>query len=48
MLCRLIKKEEFKTAKNDVLELEPFVTCSDCGRKLHQVCVLHFENIWKE
>ena len=44
----MVKKEEFKSAKNDVLELEPFVECSDCGRKLHQVCVLHFESIWKE
>merc|ERR1711994_713047 len=44
----LVKKEDFKSTKNDVLELEPFVQCTDCGRKLHQVCVLHFEQIWKE
>jgi len=44
----MVKKEEFKSTKNDVLELEPFVTCTDCGRKLHQVCVLHFDMIWKE
>jgi len=43
-----IPKDQFKTAKNDVLELEPFVECTDCGRKVHQVCVLHFENIWRE
>jgi E1A/CREB-binding protein len=40
-----IAKEEFKETKNDVLELEPFVVCTDCGRKLHQICVLHFEQI---
>ena len=42
-----VKKEEFHEKKNDLLELEPFVTCVDCGRKLHQVCVLHNENIWR-
>ena len=31
-----------------MLELEPFVECTDCGRKVHQVCVLHFEAIWRE
>merc|ERR1719320_1493787 len=43
-----IPKDQFKTTKNDVLELEPFVECTDCGRKVHQVCVLHFEAIWRE
>ena len=33
--------------KNDVLERENFVTCGDCRRKLHQICVLHNDNIWK-
>lgn len=32
--------------KNDHLELEPFVTCLDCGRKQHQICVLYLESIW--
>lgn len=32
--------------KNDHLELEPFVDCMDCGRKQHQICVLHLETIW--
>lgn len=32
--------------KNDHLEVEQFVLCNDCGRKLHQICVLHSENIW--
>lgn len=32
--------------KNDHLELENFVLCGECGRKLHQICVLHMDNIW--
>lgn len=32
--------------KNDHLELEPFVSCTDCGRKQHQICVLYHEQIW--
>ncbi len=23
-----------------------FVECLECGRKLHQICVLHLDNIW--
>ncbi|KAK6630216.1 hypothetical protein RUM43_015009 [Polyplax serrata] len=42
----VIKKDQFKELKNDHLELEPFVACSDCGRKLHQICVLYMEAIW--
>ena len=26
--------------------MESLVTCNDCGRKLHQVCVLHLDQIW--
>ena len=33
--------------KNDILEREAFVTCGDCKRKLHQICVLHNEHIWR-
>ncbi|KAH9373302.1 hypothetical protein HPB48_005047 [Haemaphysalis longicornis] len=43
-----IRKDQFIEMKNDHLELEPFVECLDCGRKLHQVCVLHFDAIWPE
>nr|CAD7606217.1 unnamed protein product [Timema genevievae] len=43
-----IKKDQFKEMKNDHLELEPFVECADCGRKLHQICVLHLEPIWPQ
>jgi E1A/CREB-binding protein len=35
------------TTATDVLEMEPFVTCVYCSRKLHKVCVLHDKNIWK-
>lgn len=41
-----IKKSEFTEMKNDHLELEPFVDCLECGRKLHQICVLHLDTIW--
>lgn len=34
--------------KNDHLEMEAFVHCTDCGRKLHQICVLHIEAIWPQ
>lgn len=32
--------------KNDHLELEPFVDCTECGRKQHQICVLYLDTIW--
>ena len=41
-----ISKSSFTELKNDVLELEPVVMCQDCGRKQHQICVLHMEAIW--
>ncbi|XP_060531445.1 CREB-binding protein isoform X3 [Cylas formicarius] len=41
-----IKKDQFKEMKNDHLEMEEFVHCTDCGRKLHKICVLHHEAIW--
>ncbi|XP_065566300.1 CREB-binding protein-like [Artemia franciscana] len=41
-----VQKSEFVEMKNDVQELEQWVNCSDCGRKLHKICVLHFEAIW--
>lgn len=34
--------------KNDHLEQEPFVVCMDCGRKQHQICVLHLDSIWPQ
>ncbi|ODN03688.1 CREB-binding protein, partial [Orchesella cincta] len=43
-----IRKDQFVEMKNDHLELEPFVECNDCGRKLHQICVLHMETIWPQ
>ena len=45
-VCSKIKKEEFIKTKNNELEPEPFVDCQECGRKLHQVCVLHMSAIW--
>ncbi|XP_076342052.1 histone lysine acetyltransferase CREBBP-like isoform X2 [Tachypleus tridentatus] len=43
-----IPKDQFEELKNDHLEMEPFVECMECGRKLHQICVIYFESIWPE
>lgn len=43
----VLKKDQFSETKNDRLETEPFVECLDCGRKLHQMCVLHLDQIWR-
>ncbi|KAG7267965.1 hypothetical protein CRUP_011927 [Coryphaenoides rupestris] len=43
---RMISKEQFEKKKNDMLDPEPFVECKDCGRKMHQICVLHYDVIW--
>ncbi|CAB1443227.1 unnamed protein product [Pleuronectes platessa] len=42
----MISKDQFERKKNDVLDSEPFVECKDCGRKMHQICVLHYDVIW--
>lgn len=43
-----IAKKEFIELKNDHLDKEPFIDCRDCGRKLHQICVVHLDVIWPE
>ncbi|XP_067912882.1 CREB-binding protein-like [Heterodontus francisci] len=43
---RTISKDQFEKKKNDTLDPEPFVECKECGRKMHQICVLHNETIW--
>ncbi|XP_062335169.1 CREB-binding protein-like [Osmerus eperlanus] len=42
----MICKDQFEKKKNDMLDPEPFVECKDCGRKMHQICVLHNDVIW--
>ncbi|CAG14513.1 unnamed protein product, partial [Tetraodon nigroviridis] len=42
----MISKDQFERKKNDVLDPEPSAECKDCGRKMHQICVLHYEVIW--
>lgn len=42
----LVYKTQFQLLKNDHIEHEPFVNCVDCGRQWHQICALHFEQIW--
>ncbi|KAK2833764.1 hypothetical protein Q5P01_017653 [Channa striata] len=41
-----ISKDQFQRKKNDTLDPELLVECIDCGRKMHQICVLHNETIW--
>uniref|UniRef100_A0A1A8LDQ4 histone acetyltransferase n=1 Tax=Nothobranchius pienaari TaxID=704102 RepID=A0A1A8LDQ4_9TELE len=41
-----INKDQFQKKKNDTLDPELLVECTDCGRKMHQICVLHNETIW--
>ncbi|XP_037133556.1 histone acetyltransferase p300 isoform X7 [Syngnathus acus] len=41
-----INKDQFEKKKNDTLDPELLVECLDCGRKMHQICVLHNETIW--
>ncbi|XP_037834605.1 histone acetyltransferase p300 isoform X3 [Kryptolebias marmoratus] len=41
-----INKDQFQKKKNDTLDPELLVECTDCGRKMHQICVLHHETIW--
>uniref|UniRef100_A0AAX7T3N8 histone acetyltransferase n=1 Tax=Astatotilapia calliptera TaxID=8154 RepID=A0AAX7T3N8_ASTCA len=41
-------KDQFEKKKNDTLDPELFVECMDCGRKMHQICVLHNDTIWPE
>ncbi|KAK5905615.1 hypothetical protein CgunFtcFv8_001560 [Champsocephalus gunnari] len=41
-----INKEQFEKKKNDTLDPELLVECLDCGRRMHQICVLHHETIW--
>ena len=45
---QIIPKNQFVECKNDHLDMEPFVDCRDCGRKFHQICVLHMDTIWPE
>ncbi|CAG0896189.1 unnamed protein product [Cyprideis torosa] len=43
-----LPKDQFVEKKNDHIDYEPTVTCVDCGRKLHQICVLHLDQIWTQ
>lgn len=45
---QVIPKSQFVECKNDHVDPEPFVECRDCGRKFHQICVLHLDTIWPE
>ena len=43
-----IAKDKFVKKKNDEKEQEQFINCKSCGRKNHEICVLHKKEIWKE
>ena len=38
--AHVVPKDAFKDERNSHLEPEPFVACTECGRRNHQVCVL--------
>ena len=40
-----VKKSQFVQMRNDHEEPETYVDCVDCGRKWHQICALHMEQI---
>ncbi|CAG0903715.1 unnamed protein product [Darwinula stevensoni] len=39
----VIRKDQFVEMTNDAWDSEPFAECNECGRKLHQICVLHYD-----
>ncbi|XP_029933497.1 histone acetyltransferase p300 isoform X2 [Myripristis murdjan] len=41
-----INKDQFEKKKNDTLDPELLVECMDCGRRMHQICVLHHDTVW--
>ncbi|KAI4799116.1 hypothetical protein KUCAC02_019237 [Chaenocephalus aceratus] len=41
-----LPRKQFEKKKNDTLDPELLVECLDCGRRMHQICVLHHETIW--
>lgn len=43
-----IKKSSFKQMKNDHEEPEAYVECAECGRKWHQICALHMDQIFSK
>ncbi|XP_033112096.1 histone acetyltransferase p300-like [Anneissia japonica] len=47
MQQKRIKKDQFTEMKNTALP-ELFIECMQCGRKLHQICVLYDDTIWPE
>lgn len=43
-----VKKSLFTNMKNDFQEPETCVDCTECGRKWHQICALHMEQIFSK
>lgn len=45
-LCSSLQKSLLEKCKNEVRVEEAFVNCKLCGRKWHQVCAIHLDDIW--
>lgn len=43
-----VKKSSFTSHKNDFQEPENVADCADCGRRWHQICALHMEQIFSK
>ena len=43
-----VKKSLFTSHKNDFQEPENTVDCAECGRRWHQICALHMEQIFSK
>ena len=43
-----ISKSKFHKKRNNEKDPETFLTCLDCGRKSHEICVLHKKEIYQE
>ena len=43
-----ISKSKFHKKRNNEKDPETFLTCSDCGRKSHEICVLHKKELYQE
>ena len=43
-----IPKTKFERKRNDDKDPEPLIACIECGRKNHEICVLHRPEIYKE
>ncbi|VDO05620.1 unnamed protein product [Rodentolepis nana] len=43
-----LKKSDFKKYTNTDIDDERFIQCQRCGRRFHQICALHLDEIWTD